>query len=438
MPIEDADKVHSKRYAIAKTITLFGYTLKLQTAIFIFGGVIGAIFLLLAGYFMFVSQPVVPPAPVRPVYNINDTQIKFNIINTNYNYRIIKMEYAGSKEISDLKSALLPSMYPPPGNSYYIQRQSIKIDPSVKEFNNMSSTVYIYTGIDNSFHMSYNIPKYSDCIDFVDGNWGFSVDDNVTRQNMYKYQFVINDSKTIIINNGESISSYLQRAQNYATIIVYPGVYKERLVITQTVRLIGIGNPVIDAGGVDAVINIRSSNNVISGFTLINSGTKEFLDGGIVIPETSANNIIVKNTIYNTINGIWIYKSNSNTITNNTLFKNDKNGIALMGSSWNTLTDNEAYANVFNGIYANSESNYNIIKNNNVHDNIQYGIVIDGYNKLDNNCEYNIYKNNKMSCSNAFERGDTPIVVTPSPSNTANPDDWWTDCKGNPKCYQSQ
>lgn len=438
MPIEDADKVHSKRYAVAKTIKIFGYTLKLQTAIFIFGGFIGALFLLLAGYYMMTTPPVVPPAPVQPVYNINDTQIKFDIINTNYNYRIIKMEYLGSKEISDLKTALLPSMYPPSGSNYYIQRQSIIIDPQVKEFDNLNKEVYVYTGIDNNFHMSYNIPKYSECIDFVNGRWGFNIDDNVTKQNMYKYTFNITNSKTVIISNGQSISTELKQSQNYSTFIIYPGIYKERLTLLKTTRIIGMGNPIIDAGGVESVINIRSNDNVISGMTLINSGTKEFLDGGIVVPESSTNNIIVKNTIYNTINGIWIYKSNSNTITNNTLFKNDKNGMYLSGSSWNTITDNEVYSNTVNGIYLNSESNYNIIKNNNAHDNSQFGIVIESYNKLDNNCEYNTYKNNKMSCSNAFERGDSPsIIATPTPLSTSNADDWWTDCKGNPKCYQS-
>lgn len=254
---------------------------------------------------------------------------------------------------------------------------------------------------------------------------------------MYEYKFEINNSKTRVIENGMDISTAISSTPNYSTIIIYPGLYQERLTISTPTRLIGIGNPIIDAGGIGAVIRLDSTDNVITGLTLINSGSREFSDGGIIIPDYSFRNIIVKNNIYNTICGIWIYKSDSNTIINNTIYNNDDNGITILNSNSNTITDNIIYNNI-NGIYADRKSDKNIIKNNNLYDNIEYGVLIEDYNNLNNICEYNHYKNNKMSCSNAFERGDVPIrVTTPLPSNTANPDDWWTDCNGNPKCYQS-
>ena len=382
-----------------------------------------------------------PPPPVVPVIQTpavaTDPLITFNIINTNYNYHIIKLTYSGNKPISNLPAEISFSLSPP-ASLHYVQRQVIKNEENMMMFNSQYNTIYIYTGIDNAFHMSYTIPKYSDCVDFVNGNWNLVVDGRT--HNMYQFKFTIDNSTTSVIENGMSINKFLQTAPDYSTLFIYSGIYKERLPIMRPVRLIGMAAPVIDAGGSGAVITVYSSNNVLSGLTLTNSGNKD-ADGGIIIVPGSMGNIITKNTIYKTFHGIWLYQSGLNTIANNTIRDNDRNGIILTGASSNTIVANTLYNNI-NGIYADAKSDLNIIRENTLYNNKNYGIIIENYPSLNNTCEYNTYRNNTMLCSNAVDRDQQPtqpvtgtVTITPVKTIPAS-EDWWTDCKGDPKCYQ--
>jgi len=438
MPIEDADRVHSK-HEESTVLTIFGYKISFMMLMIIIGVSIGAIFLLIAGYMMMTPQPVIDIINTTPTPSPDNTNIEFTLITTDYNYNIIQMTYIKNKPITILQNELLLSLYPPQ-STHYVQRQAINNNNNVTYFNNQSNIVYIYTGLDNIFHMSYNLPKYSDCADFINGNWILNIDDNTTQQNMYKFKFNITNSKTIIIENNMSINNFINNASDYSTLFIYSGDYKEKLELTRPLRLIGFGNPSLDAGGSGADITIRSNNNVISGLTIMNSGIKEFIDGGIVIFPGSNENIITKNTIYKTIYGIRLDQSDTNTITNNTIYDNDKNGIMVIGSSSNTIIKNTIYTNI-NGIYLDSKSNLNHIRENNIYNNKDYGIIIEDYASLQNICEYNTYNNNKMSCSDSIDRNQTSISITITTSNTPRPiitsNNWWADCNGNPKCYQS-
>jgi len=386
---------------------------------------------------MMSPAPQINTTPVQPTQIIpNATKISFDIISTNYNYRIIKLSYIGEKPIIDFKSELLLSMYPPK-SAHYVQRQAIINDNEISTFDNQTNTIYLYTGIDNNFHTSYTIPRYESCVDFLDGDWNLNVDDNSTKRNIYKYKFNITSSKTKFIENNTVMNDTIFTSPEYSTFFVASDIYKEKISLFKPSRVIGVGNPTIDAGGFGSGITIHSNNNVITGLTIINSGVKESVDGGIVIMPGSNGNIITKNNIYKTIYGIWINGADSNTITNNTIYNNDNTGIRLTKSSSNIITGNNIYNNI-DGIHLDSASRLNIIRDNNLHDNKEYGAIIENYKILNNICEYNIYKNNKMSCSDSIDRDQTP-VQSPSVTATAteDPNDWWSSCKGNPKCYQS-
>jgi parallel beta-helix repeat protein len=437
MPIEDADKVHARGSKDANKINLFGIVkLSMMQIMALGGGGVALIFIAIAAYMFMTPAPIVIQNTTPAIF-INDTNISFDIITTNYNYRIIKMTFVGNKTINDIKSELLLSMYPP-SSQHYIPRQAI-LNNNVTEFDSTNNTIYVYTGLDNAFHMSYNAPSYSECTDFINGNWTLNIDE--PKKNLYKYKFTITNSKTIIIENGMSIIDSLNGVQDYSTLFVYDGLYKERIILSKPLRLIGMDNPVIDAGGLDSGITLKSSNNVISGFTIINSGNKELTDGGIVINPGSSGNTITKNTIYKTIYGIWLYYSDSNIITNNTIRDNDMIGISLSTSNANTIENNTIYNNI-NGIFLDTKSDKNVIRENDVFYNKNYGILIENYQEKSNICEYNIYSNNKMSCSNSIDRDHPNITITQTPTPKPTPtvtdyNDWWSDCKGNPKCYQS-
>lgn len=437
MPIEDADKVHFKRGKEEVTIKIFKYRVGFMKLLTIGGVGLAAVFILIAGYLMMTEQPVVQNSTnvtIAPLITDN-TGINFEIVSTPYNYKVIKMSYINNKTISDLKTELLISMYPP-DSPYYVKRQSIQ-NMGVKRFNNEYNTIYVYTGIDNAFHLSYTMPDYSECVDFINGNWEIHVDKK--SKNMYTYKFTIEGSKTVMVEQDDLFNVLLQSGSVGSTYFIEPGVYKERLIISKQSRLIGMNGPVIDAGGVGPDITLNSKNNTIYGLTLTNSGNKDTYDGGIVITSDSTGNIISNNTIYQTVYGIWMFKSSGNIITNNTIRSNDKSGILLLGSKSNTILMNNLYNNI-NGIKLDASSTFNIIRENSVHNNKEYGIIIDSYKTTSNTCEYNIVSGNKMSCSDSVDRTQTPSYQQTTGSTTTYPtpiEDDWGDCEGNPKCYQS-
>lgn len=436
MPIEDADRVHS-RQTEGTLFKVFGYKITFMKLMTIVGGGIGGLFIIVAAV-MFMS-------PVEPQLNITenitppiDTTMSFTIVQVS-NFKVIQISYTGTKIFTDIKTELSLSMNPPL-QSPYIQRQIVESN-KVSSFNSQLNKIYIYTGIDNNFHASYTLPKSENCVDFVDGDWSLNIDDGKTHTNLYKFKFIISNSTTEIIKNSTKLSDILLKSPDYSTLFIYSGIYKERLSLTRPTRLIGIGNPIIDAGGYGAGISISSSNNIISGLTITNSGIKNVSDGGIVIINGN-NNVITKNHIYKTIYGIWLSQSNNNTISNNTIYNNDNAGMRLTKSGSNIITNNIIYNNVY-GIYADSASNLNTIKENNLYLNKKYGVLIDNYKNLQNICEYNIYSTDKMSCSDSINRDQ--IITTTTNNNTsikttvtyADDEDNWSDCENNPKCYQS-
>lgn len=435
MPIEDADRLHSKKGGDTLFI-IFGYKLNLMKCMMIAGCSIAGLFLLVSLYFYMSPAPT--PVPVNVTIDATPTTtMDFSVTNNN-NCRIIKLHYTGTKSFNQFNKEVFLSMNPPT-DSPYIQRQAI-MTTGITSFNQKLENLYIYTGYDNLFHASYTIPKESECIDFVNGTWAMNADDGITHYNMYTYKFSISNSKTKVINTFESINESLK--SDYTTLFIQSGTYKERLFISKSVKLFGIGNPVIDAGGVGAGIVVQSNNNVISGLTVINSGINNNSDGGIILLPGSSGNTITKNTIYKTLYGIWLNQANSNTITNNTIYDNDNTGIRITKANLNTIMHNTIYNNVY-GIYADSSSDLNIIKENTLKTNIKYGILIDNYKNLKNICEYNIYTTDQMSCSDSVNRDQhtttasngTVIKITSTP--TISSTDPWSSCGDNPKCYQS-
>jgi parallel beta-helix repeat protein len=182
---------------------------------------------------------------------------------------------------------------------------------------------------------------------------------------------------TLIVGDGPKGYESIQEAINSASvgdeILVNPGTYYENLVVDKRLDLIGLKNPVIDAGG-DYVkgpgVTILADGVVMKGFTIRNS----------------------TNTAGDPLSGAGVLvRSNNNTIKGNILENNYRSGIKILRAYNNSITNNSVYSN-FEGILV-SDSLRNKIESNHINSNNDAGIFITGPSEQ-NLVKYNIINNN--------------------------------------------
>ena len=113
-----------------------------------------------------------------------------------------------------------------------------------------------------------------------------------------------------------SISAAIARAAPGDTIEVQAGVYPEHVVIDKPLTLVGLGNPVIDGGGVGIIVLITAPDVTLRGFTLRNSGRLlEHEDGGI---ESQAERTVIEgNHLENVLFGIYLNNAASGIVRGN-------------------------------------------------------------------------------------------------------------------------
>ena len=176
------------------------------------------------------------------------------------------------------------------------------------------------------------------------------------------------------------------------TIIIYPGIYFENLIINKQLTLRGVCTeneiPVVDAGGFGTVITLSADGIQIEGLIATNSGNLSS-DTGIKI--YSNNNNISDNIVYNNRLGFCFESSNNNSFIGNTARNNDI-GIKLLFSSINDITDNSVTNNEKYGINF-YKTNNNIIRKNNIKNNINGGVLLQ-YSSKNNIINNNVSNNN--------------------------------------------
>lgn len=176
--------------------------------------------------------------------------------------------------------------------------------------------------------------------------------------------------------NYTTIQAALNEANNGDTVYVYAGTYNEKILINNTITLVGASqiNTIIDGGGKGSVVQINANGVKISGFKITNGGTNQS-DAGLAIIQGSNCLIMNNNVSSNGFYGVSIQDTSnttvaSNTIKNNTITSNQGTGIIISSSNYNKIIYNVINNNCLNigsseaGLQiANNSDNNNIIGN---------------------------------------------------------------------------
>lgn len=123
--------------------------------------------------------------------------------------------------------------------------------------------------------------------------------------------------------NYSSIKNAIKDASDGDTIFVYHGIYPGHIRIYKSISLIGenMYTTVINNGGeAGDIIEITADNVHVSGFTLRNGGQGHDYPNDAALKINQSNNNLIENLYCLQINyGIWALYSENNTIRNNTL-----------------------------------------------------------------------------------------------------------------------
>ncbi|MEF8879565.1 MAG: NosD domain-containing protein [Candidatus Thermoplasmatota archaeon] len=177
-------------------------------------------------------------------------------------------------------------------------------------------------------------------------------------------------------------------------VIVYEGVYNEKVVVNKSIDLFGEdrANTIIDGGDSGSVILVTAANADISTFTIRNSGS----NGRDAAVKVNAGNCrVVDNIIKNSINGVLVNNSDQTTVAYNSITGNN-NGIFLSESDSNNINHNDIYSNSYNGIFLNVSCSSNAISNNNIYSNSKNGIYLLDLCNQNNITSNKVYSNNEI------------------------------------------
>ena len=165
----------------------------------------------------------------------------------------------------------------------------------------------------------------------------------------------------------------------------------------------------------DAIGLLAGVDNVIRDNTLYNSTYN-----GIVVWESTSNELIGNNATRNGDTGIWLYHTSGTLVQQNVLYRNYWNGIRISGTSWsnvvveNTVLESQLYQGIgiwdshdnfilnntirrnnYNGVYLGDYSSGNNVSLNDISDSVNYHGISLGYS------DGNIILNNTIqNCSN--------------------------------------
>jgi len=208
-----------------------------------------------------------------------------------------------------------------------------------------------------------------------------------------------------------TIQQAVNSASNGDTIQVSPGLYREHVVVPETINELHIlGNPanpattIVDGTSNGTVFRLDADQVTVKGFTVRNAGNGNSAISSMRDLSTNDYHVISNNIIEKNQYAIFLGSSNGNTVTNNTLIDNSITGINLEDSDNNIISHNTIQQSAY-GIKLISSTGNNI--NNNAISATSYGIHISVTSPT-----------NTLSFNNV--RGQTAGIFINSDYNTAH------------------
>jgi nitrous oxidase accessory protein len=194
-----------------------------------------------------------------------------------------------------------------------------------------------------------------------------------------------------------SIQQALRMANSGDSILVYPGIYREKnIVISKSIYLIGIDQPVLDGEYQYEIISIKTGGVRVDGFTVVHSGVSSIEDFAGIKIYNSGDIVIRNNILTDNFFGIYCQNARNCTIENNIIAANNQqdqqsgNGIhCWKGDSMRIIAN--TVSGHRDGIYFEFVNN-SVIWRNTSYKNMRYGLHF----MFSNNDAYitNIFRNN--------------------------------------------
>lgn len=217
-------------------------------------------------------------------------------------------------------------------------------------------------------------------------------------------------AKSVYVGKGQeftTLTSALNVCVDGDTVIVAKGIYKEgNVVINKAIVLLGENMPTLDGEKTHEILSIRSSNVIVKGFRIQNSGEGTMNDpAGIKIYESS-NVVIEDNELHDNFFGIYVQYGKNCVVKNNLLKASQKtenksgNGIHCWKSTDLQITGNRISGHR-DGIYFEFVT-HSVIWRNIAENNLRYGLHF----MFSNNDAYftNYFKNNGAGVAVMFTK----------------------------------
>ncbi len=175
-----------------------------------------------------------------------------------------------------------------------------------------------------------------------------------------------------------SLEAALNEAPIGATILVPGGNYVGHFTITKPVKLIGVGQPILDGQGQGTILTVKSSDVTIQGFSLKHSGS-DLGDSPAGVRIDSVHNVTVTNNNFSDMEyGFYIAGSTNCHLSHNridgkaNLLPEDRgDGFRLWNSS-NIFVDHNEVHNTRDGMEFEFSNNNQVTAN--IFKNLRYGL----------------------------------------------------------------